>query len=108
MIELEAPAHTPGYCSEHPNQRLVTHRRAGVSWWYRNPRSDLAIVCPSRDHTPSDRERCAWCGLSLDRPVGYVGGAVTRAYCRRRGDMCRIDAHRARRRGRPDAPAAIR
>lgn len=98
--------HVPGHCSEHPNQRLVTHRRAGVRWFFHNPRTDLPTVCPSTDHTPYDRERCAWCGQSLD--VDLSGRfSPKRAYCRRRGDMCRIDAHRARRRGLVAAPRPI-
>jgi len=103
--ELEPIVHVPGYCSEHPNHRLVTHRRAGVTWWYRTPRTDLAVVCPSRDHSPYDRERCLWCGLSLDEE-GRGRFHPKRAYCRRQGDMCRIHAHRARQRGQL-APAAI-
>lgn len=103
--------HVPGFCSDHPNQRLVTHRRARVGWWHdRTDRNDPPTVCPMDGHTPYDRERCGWCGRSLDEAadegaLSYV--SPKRAYCRRRGDMCRIDAHRARRRGRAFAPATI-
>lgn len=104
---LEPPApHVPGYCSDHPGSKLVTHRRAGVAWWYRTPRTDLPVVCPAASHTTYDRERCRWCGDPLDQDL--LGRfSAKRAYCRRRGDMCRIDAHRARRRGLRFAPAPI-
>lgn len=107
--ELEPAAHVPGYCRDHPNVRLVTHRRAGVRWWYSLPRADPPTVCTSPDHDPYTRERCGWCGLSLDGQDGDTAARFSpkRAYCRRRGDMCRIDAHRARRRGRRFAPAPI-
>lgn len=61
------PTVAPGYCSEHPNHELVTHRRAGLR---RYALEDPATVCTSAGHDVDvdGRERCRWCGGRLFEP----------------------------------------
>lgn len=54
----------PGRCGEHPNQRLVTHQRAG----FRRYGADVEVVCPDPAHGDNGRERCRWCGGPLVEP----------------------------------------
>lgn len=101
--ELEAPApHHPGYCSDHPNVKLVTHRAAGERAYYSEDPVTICLQCPT-----GDRERCGWCGGRL-YPPGIPTWQVSqrRTYCK---PLDRLHAFRARaraeripkRRGRP-------
>lgn len=83
----------PGYCSEHPNQELVTARQAGYRVYGVSP----ATFCIDPTHTDNDRQRCRWCGGLLIVP-GTPRWAVSerRAYC---SANHRLKAHRARPRG---------
>lgn len=55
----------PGYCSIHPNQRLVSHRRAGIRWY---GHEDPETVCPMPHDELGDRDRCRYCGGPLAAP----------------------------------------
>jgi len=55
------PTVKPGYCSDHTNQRLVSHHAVGLQRY--GP--DVETVCPNRDHDDNDRERCRYCGERL-------------------------------------------
>ncbi len=70
-----------GYCSEHPDIELVTHKRAGLRRWGEDP----ATVCTSPGHEGDldSRERCRWCGGRLAE-VGTPSWALSgrRAYCK--------------------------
>jgi hypothetical protein len=73
----DAPV-TPGYCADHPNQRLVTHRAAGL----RAYGTTVATICPNADHDYVDRERCRWCGGPLVSPIERRSAVSPhRAYC---------------------------
>ena len=61
MTSEAPPAVKPGYCSDHTNQRLVSHRAAGL----RRYSADTETICPSTDHDDNDRERCRYCGGRL-------------------------------------------
>jgi hypothetical protein len=82
---------TPGYCSDHPNQRLVTHRAARL----RAYGVTVATICPSLDHDFLDRERCRWCGHELVGPTEPRSSvSPRRAYCT---PLHRLQAFRAAR-----------
>src|SRR5258708_5170167 len=70
---------TPGYCADPPNQRLVSHRAAGL----RAYGTRIEVVCPNRDdHTLNDCERCRWCGGPLVLPTERRSSvSPRRAYC---------------------------
>jgi hypothetical protein len=81
----------PGYCADHPNQRLVTHRAAGIQWWH----APVETICPSPDHSLDERERCRYCGGRL-YPAGTPlwSMSVRRTFC---SDADRLRAFRAKR-----------
>lgn len=86
----EDPGVTPGYCSIHTNQRLVTHRAAGL----RAYGTTVATVCPDPSHGYLDRERCRWCGGPLIQPTERRSSvSPRREYC---SALHRLHAHRAR------------
>lgn len=90
----DAGTHHPGYCSEHSNQRLVSHKAAGL----RSYGVTVATICPNTDHDFLDRERCRWCGGQLvapSEPRSRV--SLHRAYCT---SLHRLQAFRAARRAR--------
>ncbi len=77
-IDVDATV-SPGYCSQHPELELVTHKRAGLRWYSHD---DPATVCPSSDHDQRDQDRCRWCGETVadpDRPTW--ARSARRAYC---------------------------
>lgn len=76
--DAAAPPVRPGYCSDHPNQRLVSHRAARLIW--HGP--PIEIVCPDPIHEVNTRERCRWCGGELLRP-DEIRWRISekRAYC---------------------------
>lgn len=81
----------PGYCADHPNQRLVTHRAAGLrSYGTRNE-----VVCPDPAHGYTDRERCRWCGGPLVDPAETTRRSPRRAYC---SPLHRLHAFRSKQR----------
>jgi hypothetical protein len=90
MISPIALTVRPGYCADHPNQRLVTHRSFGI----RRYGAVVETVCPHPDHELEDRERCRWCGGPLIAP-GTPPWQVSdrRVYCT---DNHRLQAFRAR------------
>lgn len=71
------PAAAPGYCSDHPTQRLVSHRAAGL----RSYGTRTEVVCPDPSHGYTDRERCRWCGGPLVDPAEIHRRSPRRAYC---------------------------
>lgn len=91
-VDQDEPSTVPGYCSDHPNQVLVTHRRARVRWPYLE---DPAVVCPADGHSIVDCERCRWCGGRLADELGRMPSPRT-AYC---GSLHRLHAFRVRARG---------
>jgi hypothetical protein len=74
----------PGYCSVHPNQRLVSHRQAGIQWWGSDDPKTVCVM-PHDElgaHELGARERCRYCGGPLVEP-GTPSWQVSprRAFC---------------------------
>lgn len=84
-----APPVSPGYCSDHPDELLVTHKRARMRWPYWSV-PDPATCCPHPDHAPHERERCRFCGIALTGRRGYP--SPRRSFC---SDKHRVYAFRA-------------
>jgi len=83
--------HVPGYCADHPTQRLITHRAAGLRWYGEDP----ATVCQG-DHPADEADRCLWCGGPLyTDPTPYWRRRTRRAFC---SSADRLRAHRAAKR----------
>lgn len=86
--------HRPGYCSIHPNQRLVSRRAAGIRvyGWTAGP-DVVCVMCQGTAEDPLEAFRCRWCGGRLYEPSTRTWGQnERREFC---GHRCRQRANRA-------------